>query len=696
MAEQGPMPQSPLVQMHAEHYSDMPLQEFAQKLYEKHYSDMPFDQFAQKTGLDFAMGLENLGQTLKDPRKAAFDADVERQAQQAIAVTGNTGLAAGSEGLGRGMTGNFADRIVAAPLAVIDSWGHPEQFGREYDKNVAAMKREWELRQRAHPVAATTGEVAGGVGLGGRLAAGGATLMGPGQGLATRIGTGMVEGAGYGGVYGAGDAQKGQMLEGAGKGALGGAALGAAIPAAGAALKGGFDVADNALSPYLRPETFAANKVAQRIAADGKTVAGIQQKLDANPGLAVADVAGENTRGLVRTAANVPGEARQAITTRVNLGQLGQGQRVEDAISANIGHPQGWQSAADEIRLKQQEEASPLYQRAFRNRTPVDVSPVLNEIDTTIAPGISRMVRPNGGIPGNIAPDSVSGVLSRIRSQLMGPQGAMKSSIEQLHLLKMDLDGIIQSAQRGGNRTLVRKVSDVQRALVRRMDASSTPYRDARRIFAGEASQQNALDGGYDFIRGTGELAAADVARMTPAERQLFRLGIARGLRETINNAPDGADVVKRIFGSRAKRNALMLAFDNPQDRRSFEQAMVNEARRTRTRQAVTGNSTTARQQSDLEDAGIGSAVIGNAVTGNWGAAIKSLIGRAGARIGGVTPRVASNIADMTMTRDPAALNQLLQRVRQAGDRTQQIDNIYGRFLSATRPAVAGITSDNQ
>jgi len=642
----------------------------------------------------------NRGLRPEEAAQMRFDQEVEAEAQRRLAKDSMSPqwLADSSAGSVRGFTGGLADKIVSAPIAGIRSIanvasGQQPDFGGEYAREVAVLQRMRDMQRERSPGASLVGELAGGMALGGRMAAGGATLMRPGLGVASNMGRGGVEGAIYGSIYGAGEADLGNELTGAASDVKQLWVTAIDVNATPGQDPRAFDIADNALSPYIRPGTFAAKKVAQRLAQDGKSVAGMEARMAREPGLTVADLGGQNTRNLARTAANVPGSGQQKIVSRVNVGQMGQGKRITDAVDATIGSSTGWRQAAADIADRKATQAGPLYQRAFANKEPIDINPVLRELDDTIAPGISRTAAPNGGIPSGIKPDSVTGELLQIRNRLQSQSGAMKTDMEQLHLLKMDLDDLISSAQRAGNKTLAKKVGDVQRSLLRQMDAKSPDYKAARKIFAGESRMNDALENGYEFITKNADLTAAEVAKMSPTEREMFRLGVARGLKEAIDKTPDGADVVKRLYGSRAKRDALSLAFDTPADRRNFASAMMREARRSRTRQAVTGNSTTARQQSDLEDAGIDAGVVSNALSGNFLEAIKSLVGRAGARIGGVTPRVASEIADLTMTRDPAKLAEMMRRIREAETRSGRIDSIYTRAQQIARPVPGVLTS---
>lgn len=214
---------SPLLQMYTESYSDMPLQDFVQKVYQQHYSDMPFDQFAQKSGLSLAMGLQDLSAMTRDPKQAAFNTDVEKAAQQLLAARGTSAFSVGAAGIGRAGFGDILSHIANVPIAAIDSWGHPDQFGRAYDVANAAERRAQQIQEQASPTAAMLGNFAGGLAVGG--AAPGGAVPGMGQMI--------TEGAALGGAsgLGQGDTMHDRLTNAVTGGAVGGAlgGLGGAV-----------------------------------------------------------------------------------------------------------------------------------------------------------------------------------------------------------------------------------------------------------------------------------------------------------------------------------------------------------------------------------------------------------------------------------------------------------------------------------
>lgn len=129
-----------------------------------------------------------------------------------------------AEAIPGGATGGFADEaysgtVGAGARMLRDGVGYGEAYKRE-QALAAAQKR------KRGDAANIIGDVAGGLGLGGALTKGGVTLTGRATSGLGKMAAASGEGAAYGGLYGAGNAEEGHRLEEAGTGALLGAATG--------------------------------------------------------------------------------------------------------------------------------------------------------------------------------------------------------------------------------------------------------------------------------------------------------------------------------------------------------------------------------------------------------------------------------------------------------------------------------------
>lgn len=599
-------------------------------------------------------------------------------------------LATLTEGGKRGMFANFGDNIANAILSVPEAavnalQGEGFDPGAVYGEMQEAQKRATDRLRENRPGMMVTGEILGGIGqaaiLGGAKAPGAVlnttapttalgkaaeaggravqSFMAPSTGgLLRQTGKGIAQGAVTGGLYAAGD--DGDVLQGATVGGV----VGGAIPLVSKGAAIARDVAKNVAAPYVMPGRFAAGKVLERIDADNMSPEQIARRMASRPGTTIADVSGENVQGLVRTAVNVPGPARKRVIAQANIRQMAQGDRVNREVSAAFGDPQTWTDVLSDSVSTQKNVAGPLFEKSFAEANPVDLGNVFKKIDEFVVP--SRAT----GTP--MAPDSISAQLMAIRN-FLGNGQAQRVSLGDLHRFKsVDLAGYIDAAKRAGDKTRLRALVQVKNSLVDAMDRASPDYKSARAIFAGEAEVQDALEEGMAYVRSGANVTGSDVAKMSAAEKQAFRLGVARGLAEVVDKAPDGADVVKRIFGSRSKRAILDPLFENATDKARFQNAMLTEARKTRTRQAIIGNSTTVKQLADKEDTGLAAEGVVNAFVQGPEAAVVQMLRRMGARMGGVTPKVADEIAKLAMSTNPADIQRAIGMLRTRGVSYQQ------------------------
>lgn len=121
----------------------------------------------------------------------------------------------------QGASLGLSDEITSGIAALVRAPFTDKTIGEEYNTMQEGEKKAREYMDTEHPVLSTALEVGGGLATGGALPSLTKRVMaGP---LAKRVGAAIVDGAGYGAISGAGNAEDGHRLEGAGKGALVGA-----------------------------------------------------------------------------------------------------------------------------------------------------------------------------------------------------------------------------------------------------------------------------------------------------------------------------------------------------------------------------------------------------------------------------------------------------------------------------------------
>lgn len=232
-------------------YNDMTDEELVTALHGKFYADMPVDEFKAKVGYkdvptrygDAANAGKSFTETWMDNygKQALAKRDGAAAAQSDLAkqYKGNRFTAA-TEGSHAGLLGGYDDELTAAATAPFDAavdWYKGKGFDLvdAYTRKQKALADQKSARRAAYPGASLTGETLGGMALGGTAAKNGLTLNGknvPGGPLAGA----MLEGAGYGALYGSGEARPGERLKGAVLGGLTGATTGAAVQTTGQVL----------------------------------------------------------------------------------------------------------------------------------------------------------------------------------------------------------------------------------------------------------------------------------------------------------------------------------------------------------------------------------------------------------------------------------------------------------------------------
>jgi hypothetical protein len=267
------------------------------------------------------------------------------------ATLGADNVAAGFGGmLANALTAPFSDKVDFHPLQAFEQ----SRKARIDQSNRYAQEK---------PVTSTVGGIVG------------ALTSLPGQALATAARAPTV-------LARAVQAAKAAVPSAAAQGALGSRewsdAPGNALIAgtAGAALSGAFPVAGAVMSPVVGGvkrlvtggEGLAAQRVMEALQADNSSPVDAGRLMDAARGRGVprmlADT-GENTRRLVGAVYRQPGSGRTIVRDALTNRQKAQGERLQNAISRDLGPVANVQQQSDALIAQAEIDADPLYS-AFR------------------------------------------------------------------------------------------------------------------------------------------------------------------------------------------------------------------------------------------------------------------------------------------------------------------------------------------
>ena len=269
---------------------------------------------------------------------ATPEAAGEQQSAPLAPYEGGT-FSAATEGSQAGLLGGYDDELTAGMLAPIDAGisaiqGKGFDIGKAYTEKQQALDAQKASRRAEHPIASLGGEVMGGLALGGSVRGAPASLRAPApaapMSISNRVapyigrtGASAIEGAGYGALYGSGEAKPGERLEGAKQGALVGATTGAAIERAG---RGIANIAGRRQAARLAPPAPGAqqladdgNKLYETMRASGVVVKPAKiARLKANIGLSL----GSTNSDLAPKAFGLKKLADETLSANPGIGEL--------------------------------------------------------------------------------------------------------------------------------------------------------------------------------------------------------------------------------------------------------------------------------------------------------------------------------------------------------------------------------------
>lgn len=363
--------------------------------------------------------------------------------------------------------------------------------------------------------------------------------------------------------------------------------------------------ANQTIEPYV-------NKIMQAFKRDGyATPEAVQNKLmELGPDATLADI-GPNTRDLTGAIAQAPGNGKEIIETALEDRHVGQVDRLTQAATKGLGvNPEDtYGSVLSKIEEQQKAQAAPNYADAFKNNTNI-ASPIIDKILKTPA-GQQALnfarIRMQNRMALMGVPDPELAEQMRLTGQYEPGNGGVSSGLklETLDLVKQGLDDQVAVKLRQGENGAASDLISLKQGLVKQLDdldSTGGSYAKARSTYADKAQAKDALEAGYDYVSKGANSDPETLSKLSDAQKSYFRIGVANKLNDTLQNAPDGADAVKRIFGSPGKRQVLESVFPNKEAFEDFANTANRESTFAKTRQSVLKNSLTNPRIQSSED----------------------------------------------------------------------------------------------
>lgn len=587
-------------------------------------------------------------------------------------------------GAWQGASLNFGDEIASGLNAGIDyvTGQAPNGIGAAYDDRLASARQQIAEAEKANP----------GTFLGGQL--GGGILSIPLTPARAGVAGGLATGAAYGALSGAGAGEGvGNRLIGAGVGAGVGGAVGAAVPAAIGGAQALYGKARDAIGAAtgtvrgaINPEAEAARRVQGALSRDAAIGggqlddAGLAAAQAAGQPVRVADMGGETTRALARSAANTSPEGRQALQAATGNRFETQGNRAVEFVQRLVGTTGDAGATREALKAAARRANRVAYGRAYAQGG-------ANVWDETLAniaqaPAVQAEIRDATRRSANKA--AAEGQRPISNPFVVGADGTLTMkpgvtpSLQFWDVVKQGLDDQIEKLKRAGGGGEMNDLIALRNALRDHLDNLVPSYAAARKGASAAFGAEDALEAGEKFVGSTmpNNDARRAVAKMSAPERKMFAEGFAASLIAQINRTGDRRNVINQIWGTARARERIEIALGK--DKARELEAFVNvESVMDMLRGAVSGNSTTARQLAEIGLAGGGASYSLGSGDPKGMAYGLLLVGLSrGQRA--IDARVAQRVAEMLLSEDPAMIQKaarmvasnktLLETVKGAGD----------------------------
>lgn len=638
----------------------------------------------------------------------ATDADVlafvQQQARSAQAEQPDVSML---ESLGRGAlqgaTFGFSDELYGAGKGAM-SWLSGDGFIDNYEKERDAVRQANKQAQEANPGSYFAGEIGGGLALPMGAARTGAkaaqTALTKAPSLGARSLAAAKQGGMYGGAYGLGigEGDLGDQALSTIGGAVGGATIGGALPGAVDAVSALARAPSHLVNMARNPDAVAVSKTAEALARDaGKSYAShlnspvrnLAQSLDnaaarGDGTTMLADYAGENTKGLIRAAADMPNARAERFNQVLNRRQMLQPRTLERAIDDGVGSGEGGQlfKSIDDLVAARDKLAGPMFRSAF-------------SVETPMTPQLERVLQRPTML-------ELQKQVNRRLADEDKPIGLMTRS-EQLHRIKLELDeqiGMSKRMEKMGNRPTqgwdTRTLTILKKDLLNAIDNKA--YKYALQKYAGPSALKAAAEDGLDeALSLPPERIASKLRDLTESEKQAWRSGAARALIDKVRTGDYFRDRTKPIFGTPDMQMRLKHIFPDSKSRGEFMRTVAAERRKTATRANVQGNSKTARYLTQAQEAGKKAqtvADVAGAATGNIGAVMKALE-RGYNYASGLTPDVAAGVLDLAMLKGGGSVRGVnSQAIQDAFAQAQARRALQDRISRGLLPAPAALSAE--
>lgn len=605
-----------------------------------------------------------------------------------------------SRAVGRGATWGMSDIIEAGIKAPIYAARTDMTLGEAYTYARDAGEEKREAFTKEHPFVSGAAEIGAGItsGISGaKLAAAKAPKLARklkelGKKAPLRTGAGV---AGVsGGVYAAGTTRgtpserlQAAALPGVASAALGPvgvlAVRGAGKVAGGVLAKGeGIlgDIAEKRIARGVGREPVLADKGIRKIVdklrkdyPDPKDFQRALQEYSESSGVSLAEIGDKNLTSLATGVAQYPsGGARteKFIEERMS----GVSGRIKTSVAKYIDPDTDFYGTIDDVLEKGRAKAAPLYDKAYKANLSMESKEIDLILDTPAGrkalKEAAEMMKNDRALMG--LPDkelkSIQRDLSAVgkMDEVSGPI-ARGLNMRTLDAVKKSMDDQISVLYRKGENNKAKIINDQKNALLREMDIADKTgaYKKGRAIAGDYLSTSKAMEDGRNFIKLDADLIKRKMADFTPSEREAYKAGVVRKMRDLVDTAQDSSNLYKRVFGKEEVRNKIK-AIVGEVEFKKLSKSLRAEERLYKFAYKVVGNSSTSSKQQAAADfaENLGMDAVEAVATHGIQSIPRRVIGSALRNMKlGLTDESAAKVADILYETNPAKKLEILKKL---------------------------------
>ena len=501
------------------------------------------------------------------------------------------------QGIGQGVMLGAGDEA--------EAFARSKLYGTNYDEELARVRGELSIAKAERPTSMTAAEVVGSFApaVGITALTGGAAAPAMATTLPARIGLmagqGALGGVIQGGVEGylKGEGSAADRLDKAAEGALMGggvgAAVGGALPLAGAAFRAVSRTPEQMAAARLQGVMKEANTTPEALLAQyqQQQARGVKPEVLAEMLPPTSPVVRETER-----LATAPGS--RGMAEGLEQRALSQGQRVEQGFQQAIGQQKNLFSALDDLKAVREQQARPLYKAA----DPLSArTETMDDLLKRVPKSVFGEIEQAAGI-GQMAPKAIVEIGDN------GAQVVRNYTYAEVDAIQRALDDAASAAYRGGKGNLGNKLAGLRDDIVNAAEAGSQEYKAARQIWAGSQSAERAMDQGRNFLKQRAELTTRAIDKMSQADKEAYLVGVFDAVNDVILGKLPGRDVTQAFKSGKAQNQieaAIKAVTNDPAQAKVItESLMDNIARESRMMLTRAGTKGSRTQPLQAETAG--------------------------------------------------------------------------------------------